>query len=76
VVVVVVVVLVAVQLRAVASAGGANMNKVKRWICSACKGNYFPDHALALGRCPGCGGHGEVKTVEQDDAGVVHVPAD
>ena len=56
----------------VASAGGGNMKKVDRWVCSSCGGNYFPDHALALGRCPGCSGQGEVKKVEQDESGVIH----
>ena len=51
------------------------MKKVERWICSSCGGNYFPDHALALGYCPGCHGQGEVKKVAQDDSGVIHAKA-
>jgi DnaJ-class molecular chaperone len=46
---------------------------VKRWICSACSGVYFVEHAEARGKCPGCGGQGEPKDVEMDEAGVVHV---
>lgn len=48
------------------------MKKVQRWICSACGGNWWPEHAMALGHCPACKGQGAVKTVEQDDSGVVH----
>lgn len=47
------------------------MSKVKMWVCSACKGVYFPDHAIALGRCPGCSGQGKVQDCERDEAGVV-----
>lgn len=49
------------------------MKKSQRWVCSSCGGNYFPDHAQALGHCPGCHGQGEVKDVEVDAAGVVKV---
>lgn len=49
------------------------MKKAVRWVCSSCGGNYFPDHAQALGYCPGCHGQGSVKNVEVDDAGVVKV---
>lgn len=51
------------------------MRRVQRFICSACGGNYFVEQAQALGKCPGCGGQGEVKTVQQDDAGVIHAKA-
>jgi len=47
------------------------MSRVTMWICSACKGVYYPDHAVALGKCPGCGGNGKVQPCEKDEAGVV-----
>lgn len=50
------------------------MKKVERWVCSSCGGVYFPDHALALGYCPGCHGQGAVKQCEVDEAGVVKAP--
>jgi uncharacterized OB-fold protein len=52
------------------------MKKAQRWICSACGGNFFPDHALARGKCPSCGGQGDVRSVDVDDSGVVHVRAE
>lgn len=49
------------------------MKKVKRWICSSCSGVFFVEVAQARGKCPSCGGQGDVRDVEQDEAGVVYV---
>lgn len=53
------------------------MKTVQRWICAACHAVHFAEVVEGRGgRCPTCGGSGEVKTCKVDDAGVVHVPPD
>lgn len=47
------------------------MARIKLWVCNACKGVYYTAHALALGKCPGCGGQGKERLCDQDAAGVV-----
>lgn len=49
----------------------AKLDIIKRWVCSACGGIWFVEHAEARGKCPACSGQGAVQDCKRDEAGVV-----